>query len=343
MLQIESITPDKWEKYSFPDMNQSYLLSPYWADYLRALRSSTPFFVFGNGIHILAFKEALGGHQLETRLLTRMLIPLVKSFMGYFDFGSIGISHPVSPAVVVQALVDLEKFSRRNGCMLFAGKFFSFDRQFSQHVRDGLHQREFDVTDSYTFLIDLSPSVDELWKQFHRSIRKNIRKCEKDGIYIKEVKDEKDYWLFYDLISESRKNMGLRMFSRRNWQLNRDFIWKNGISSFFISFIENTPLACLGAIDSDNCVQEILSGTSDFAKNNSYFTGELIKWEIMKKAKKRHIHYYDLAGVDPHSDDPKIENIYRFKKKFGGELFPSLNIGRKQKKRAKIFDRLWRY
>src|SRR5208337_2225676 len=71
----------------------------------------------------------------------------------------------------------------------------------------------FTIDVEYTYLIDLSSPVDEIWSSFDRNCRREIRTAEK---YNLSVRNTKDAGTFYSIMEERYRQQGLRFpfFSR---------------------------------------------------------------------------------------------------------------------------------
>lgn len=110
------------------------------------------------------------------------------------------------------------------------------------------------------------------------------------------------------------------MFPRRFWDLHRQYLSDLDRASFYLAYLGDMPLACLGAGWEEIWVTELLSGTSDAAREGSHFSGEALKLKIVRDAIARGVRYYDMAGVRVDKPTNKEEAILRYKRKFGGVL-----------------------
>ena len=50
------------------------------------------------------------------------------------------------------------------------------------------------------------------------------------------------------------------------------------------------------------------------------YSQDLLKWKVIDWSISKNFRYYDLTGVSPNSTNEKELGIYRYKKKWGGEL-----------------------
>jgi lipid II:glycine glycyltransferase (peptidoglycan interpeptide bridge formation enzyme) len=149
---------------------------------------------------------------------------------------------------------------------------------------------------SETGIIDLSPTIDELWQNCVHSKRRNmIRKAEKTGIVIRNYGKEglKDY---HGLMVAMRKKAGLKEVSSEYY----DKI----ISEYFpdkalilIAFLNEQPVSGIILLGNNN-VMHYWQGAS-VSDSPNLGQGELLQWEAIKWAKNQGIRFYDLCVIEP--------------------------------------------
>lgn len=169
-----------------------------------------------------------------------------------------------------------------------------------------------------TFLIDLSKDKDELWKNLDKhSARKNIERAEKRGVTVNEMsyQDLEDYFL---LLKETK--------SKVDWDINFDeisILWRTlksvGFTGFLAKF-EGDPIGGLLVSNFNNYINEWGVGRSGFDHSKKLYSQDLIKWKIIEWGINNNYNYYDLTGVNPNPQSKKEEGIFRYKRKWGGDL-----------------------
>lgn len=162
-----------------------------------------------------------------------------------------------------------------------------------------------------TFIIDLSLSEDELFKNIGSKSRNMVRRAQKENSVI-EFGGHADnidiFYRFYDRIMESTK-LSIP---------NRDII---------NNLIISNKLICAVSIDK-NGYKDIVNLIYICGKHAYYLfgasagrpqigSGQLLQWEIMKLLKAQGVLWDDLGGVRTADES---NGIYQFKKGFGGEL-----------------------
>ncbi len=184
------------------------------------------------------------------------------------------------------------------------------------------------IIERHTFILDLTKTEEEIWKNFNKKLRNAIRKAEKEKVEVLEIKNEKDLKKYYKLSLETEKYIKRvkekKTFSLQSFEFFKE-LWINGLGKFFIAKYKS----------------EIIAGTLFLVwKNKSiYFhsclsreysdkqTPSLIHWEAIKIFKKDGIKNYDFGGVTLGlgKNDSRYF-VYEFKRKFNGNLKEFYNI-----------------
>ena len=175
--------------------------------------------------------------------------------------------------------------------------------------------RDFKVIPHYTYIVELSPSIDDIWMRMSNEKRTTITKGTKDGLVVRRVND-------YAIV----KSLVLKTFSRQNKTTNVSgvnkilFDFANDRNSFaFAAFNNGNPIACTFCIHDDKAVYYLLGGYDSENKHNC--AGTLCVWESIQYAKSLGMPYFDFEG----SMVPAIERYFRG---FGGQLTPYYRINK---------------
>lgn len=156
-----------------------------------------------------------------------------------------------------------------------------------------------------SLIIDLSKSPEEIFKNFKKNTRNEIRKTEKiEGLEFKNLdKDSKKSYRFYKKI---KKMDGVKPDIKKEFEgclfFNAYFNNKIAVS---VSVYDNGEILRLKHIVS--CRKE-----KNFDNRISGYATRRIIWEICRYGIKNHYKFLDLAGATK-------EGITQFKQSFGGE------------------------
>lgn len=172
---------------------------------------------------------------------------------------------------------------------------------------------------SWSQILSLHPSEDELLKKMHPKTRYNIRLAEKKEVIIKEMNNDKGFEIFSKLYFDTCKRQKYFGHTKKYHQL----IWeslKNNISHILIAFYKDIPLAAYELFYFNKVFYYTYGGSSEQYRN--LMPTNLLMWETIKLGKKLGAEYLDMWGSLP----PKYDNsdpwsgFTRFKQGYGTEF-----------------------
>ena len=179
-----------------------------------------------------------------------------------------------------------------------------------------------------TFILDLEKTEKEIWSNFNKKLRNAIRKAEKEGVKISEIKNEQEMRNYYSLSLKTQKNIqknkGRKTFSIQNYNFFKE-LWENKLGRFFIAkFGEEIIAGALFLVWNNKSIY--FHSCSDRGYKNRQ-APSLIQWKAIKKFKSDGIKEYDLGGVTIDLDESDSRFfVYEFKRKFNGELKGFYNV-----------------
>ncbi|MFA5165763.1 MAG: hypothetical protein WC449_00455 [Candidatus Paceibacterota bacterium] len=182
----------------------------------------------------------------------------------------------------------------------------------------------------YTFLIDLSRTIEQIEESLDYSVQKQIKKAQGLGAYVERARNFEDFQQYFGLLKNFRDDMGFDTESfdiiKNLWNVMHSDDQKQSCYEVFLcKNSQKEILAAMGIIINPEEKQfiEVASARSAFARTNKLPDNDFLKWEIIKWGHANGFKYYDLAGCNPNAlKGSKEYNIYRFKKKWGGILSP---------------------
>jgi hypothetical protein len=165
-----------------------------------------------------------------------------------------------------------------------------------------------------TLRLDLSPSIEDLRKNFLQKWRNHLNKAEKSDLSVVEGTEDKLYNNFLELseemIERKRFTPGVDYNQYRRIQQNLPEPIKmriavceanhKPISTAICSAIGDTGIYILGA-----------TGYAGKGLNGAY----LLQWRLIQWLKERGTRWYDLGGIDPQSNP----GVYEFKLGIAGK------------------------
>ncbi|MFA5769952.1 MAG: peptidoglycan bridge formation glycyltransferase FemA/FemB family protein [Patescibacteria group bacterium] len=146
---------------------------------------------------------------------------------------------------------------------------------------------------TWTQVLNLNKSEDELLKSFHSKTRYNIRLAEKKGVVIKEMSNNKGFEIFSKLYFDTCKRQKYFGHTPKYHKIIWDSL-KNDIAHILIAFYNNVPLAAYELFYFKNALYYPYGGTSLEYRN--LMASNLLMWEAIKLGKKLGAEKFDMWG-----------------------------------------------
>ena len=195
------------------------------------------------------------------------------------------------------------KVDYENGC----GRLFS--------------ENGFDEIPTFTLLVNLSYDDEQLWGNVKKEGRTKVRKAQSQGIEIMEVNgDDNHLRMAHEVMKETAERNKKVVLSFDDFRHSFNYHFDLGVERSFLSTWKGKPLSFQRAIVFNRNVRLGNVSYSDFSREQKLYGNDLMQWHIIKWAKGSGHLWLDYGGVEPKSEDPKMQSIYKFKKKWGGEL-----------------------
>ncbi len=169
---------------------------------------------------------------------------------------------------------------------------------------------------SWTQILDLNKSEDELLKSFHSKTRYNIRLAEKKGVVVKEMSNDQGLEIFSKLYFDTCKRQKYFGHTPKYHKIIWDSLKKN-IAYILIAFYNNTPLAAYEIFCFKDVCYYPYGGTSLEYRN--FMASNLLMWEAIKLGKKLGAEKFDMWGsLSPNYDTTNAwAGFTRFKEGYG--------------------------
>lgn len=175
--------------------------------------------------------------------------------------------------------------------------------------------KKYKVIPSYTYVIDLNKSTEEIKKSMHARSRNSIQKALNDGLIAHHNTD-------FNLI----KSLVVKTFLRQDKKVNHYFLdkilfefAKENNSYSFVTFIRDEPIAVAFCVYDKTTSYYLLGGYD--SDNKHYGAGTLALWKAINFSKELGLRYFDFEG----SMVPQIERYFR---SFGGRMVPCYRINK---------------
>lgn len=317
---VRDITPSEREAYNA--VVNHPMQSFEWGEFREA-----------TGVKILRKGMFEKAKLIEAFQLTIHKIPHTKYTIGYL---------PKSGLPSKEVIAELRKIGKLYNCVYI---------QLEPNVSTANHAGEIDndlipsfhpLFTKYTFILDLSPSEDDLLKNMHAKTRYNIRVAQKHGVEIVEDNSLEAFEQYWQIMLETTSRQKFYAHTKRYHQLQRDVLLssnskaqsaKNNNLSYHLFLAKYKTSANSKGV---NLPEQTLAAWVLFTFHDTLYypygssrsvhretmASNLLMWEAIKFGKKAGLKYFDMWGAlspEPDTNDPWY-GFHRFKQGYGPQL-----------------------
>ena len=248
-------------------------------------------------------------------------------------------------AVLVRALVEaVVELSCRAGV-----EFLRIEPQWpfvAEHAEGivglGFTQARQRIMPRRTMLVDLRPSLDEIWSSFRTNTRNRIRLAEKRGVQVRVGHGEADTATFVRFFEETGERAGMRLGRIEPILLAEPIFGPLDKVRLYLASGDNEDLSGVMIFLGGTMATYLWGGSTASERARWFNPNQLLHWKVMQWAKERGCTTYDLFGIPDHDEDVLeaeydqqtggLWNLYRFKRGFRGIVYRHLGT----------FDRVFR-
>lgn len=176
----------------------------------------------------------------------------------------------------------------------------------------------FQVSNRFTYVLDLSLTEDELYQNLSPEKKKSLRKAEKDGV---TVSVETDKQVVFDLIRQSLERSG--KFSNEAYIRGIVMDFANASNSLMFTAKDSSghTIATSFCVYTSGKAYYLFGGFNEAHKHHG--AGVSCMWACIRKAREMGLGEFDFEG----SMVPEIEKYFR---EFGGQIRPLQEISYKR-------------
>lgn len=232
----------------------------------------------------------------------------------------IKIQHPQNPL----SFLEIDQIAKKHKALfvIIEPESPGFDEK--QLIQAGFIKSNTTLTHTLTIYIDLQKSEEKILASFSENARRNIKKAlnnnlEIKKVFLKDVKNDKDFKNFYDLFFNLRK---IKKFYAPGYnEFHKKMQAFKNSSVLLFAYYQNQPIAVvwLGLLKNT----AVYMNTGITTKGYKFLANYLLVWEVIKLAKSLGLQTFDLEGLyDPRF--PKERKSWvkfsEFKRRFHGKL-----------------------
>jgi len=184
-------------------------------------------------------------------------------------------------------------------------------------IIDGLpfHWKGFKTIPRYTYVIDLSSPLPEIFSRFSQGRRNDISKARRDGVFVEEVSD-------YNIVAKLVRSTFVRQQARLDSEVLDSILFRYATpqNSFArVAKSSGRAIACAFVVHDNTTAYYLLSGYE--AEHKHHGAGALALAECIRVAQERGLKRFDFEGSSIHP-------IERFLRGFGGRLTHYFSVNR---------------
>jgi lipid II:glycine glycyltransferase (peptidoglycan interpeptide bridge formation enzyme) len=262
------------------------------------------------GIPLLRYGIFKEGRLTRAFQISFHQIPLINKFVGYLPKG------PFPDSEMAQAL---EQISEQQNCVFIKTEpdieitaNHPIDRRFKKALRP--------LFTKYNFVLDLSPSEEDLLKNMHQKTRYNIKVALKKGVQV-EIRDDREALQTYlKLYFDTTRRQGYFGHNENYHTKVFETFSQNSQVKFVIASFQNIPLTAWMLLIFKDKLYYPYGGSSHLHRD--VMSSNLVAWEAVKLGKNLGLREFDMWGALGPDADPKDSwfGFHRFKQGYGGRL-----------------------
>jgi len=210
-------------------------------------------------------------------------------------------------------LEEIEKIGHHEGCDFIRVSPLLPQETESLFQKAGFRPAPLHINPNRTWILDLTPPLEEILTQMRKSTRYEIRRIQKCGIEVSKGNSEKDLDIFWNLHQKTIARQGFQPFPRESTKIELEVFGSD--CQIFSAKIGNDFLSS-SIILFDAHAAYYHQGASVYSKAP---VAHATIWAAIQEAKDRGCKFFNFWGVSP-EDNPKHPwtGLSRFKRGFGG-------------------------
>jgi lipid II:glycine glycyltransferase (peptidoglycan interpeptide bridge formation enzyme) len=164
-----------------------------------------------------------------------------------------------------------------------------------------------------TFLMDLTPPIEDLRMRLDKKWRNQLTRAEKNGLTVISGQGSEEFKSFGEIYSQMHRRKGFKTsVDVEEFGRMQEILPESQRMRVLLCQDNGTPVAGLVASAMGNSAIYLLGATSDAGLNAK--GAYLLQWTLIDWLKKLRVESYDLGGIDPEGNP----GVYHFKKGFSG-------------------------
>ena len=227
-----------------------------------------------------------------------------------------------SPESFDAALADLLTVARKHRCLFVRVEPTQPEALGSGEPADQLRQRGMhlsprQIQPSHTWMVDLTPSTEEILRGFSSSNRNRHRNIHKKGVTFEVSQDPQDIQVLLTYLHQTAERLGFNRQKDDYLTQAAHSLLPTGDACLYLVKLHGEPIGAAFAYDSAD-TRTYAHSSVDFAHRRLSANSPLVSHMILD-AKGKGLSRFDMFGIAPDGDpDHEWAGFTEFKKSFGG-------------------------
>lgn len=232
------------------------------------------------------------------------------------------VEHPKSPALT--ALIEkAEEIVRKERAVVLrlepnvADDDPTMDTWLAAYQQLGFKTNPFSLYPRRSWVLDIQPAIEQLFANFRKSWRQDIRIAEHQGVVTREAGNDADFDTYYSLLKMTGKRDGFFVSSKEYHKKMLHLFARKGDAVLLLAELAGEPLAVKMLIRFGNWCYDMFGGTS--SSYPQLPKTHLLQYRCLQWAKERGCTYFDFRAIpEVLESGEEMWGVYHFKKGFGG-------------------------
>jgi lipid II:glycine glycyltransferase (peptidoglycan interpeptide bridge formation enzyme) len=169
--------------------------------------------------------------------------------------------------------------------------------------------------DHINYIIDIDRPEVEVLSGFDKGRRKGIRRAEKSGLDVKEIKNKDDIGILYELLKHTYSKIKIPVADASLFTAGHDVLKPKNMSIGFLAYYKDECIAGRVLLCYKDTIYDWYAGALDTHRDKC--ANELLVWHALKWGMEHNYKRFDFGGAgNPNEKYGPRE----FKRRFNGEL-----------------------
>jgi len=189
-------------------------------------------------------------------------------------------------------------------------------RIFDNPLLSPIHPDGFRLIPTQTHILEIKDrSYDEIWKNFRKTIHRNVRKAIRNGITVEKVRKTTGTDEFFSLhLDAMRRNMAVPKYGKNFVKAVFDYVAGSGKGYLLLARKDGEAVAGILIVNSEHMSHYLMGGSRTDALK--YRPNDLLIAEAIRKAVDNNLKYFDFLP-----SAPEDISLAHFKSKWGAKTF----------------------